>query len=247
MGLWSSATSRRERPGWECPPDRSGQESSHDQRRPLRRPRAHSTPRSQPRVEAGIAALFAATSFVDGPPVADFEREYAAHRGRPLRRRREPGTDALELALRRLRVSGPGGERSCSPPTASIATAGAGPDRCDTRARGLRRRPAAHRPRPGRGDDHRPHPGGGSRVPLRPARADGPPQGACDAAGVPLVEDAAQFLGRPAGRVRHATATVAATSLTRARTWVPPATRARSPPTTPPSPPRYDGCATTVR
>ena len=29
-------------------------------------------------VEAGIAAVFAATAFVDGPPVADFEHQYAS-------------------------------------------------------------------------------------------------------------------------------------------------------------------------
>ena len=60
-------------------------------------------------VEAGIAAVFAATAFVDGPPVAAFEQQYADFVGVDHCVGVANGTDALELALRAAGV-GPGGE-----------------------------------------------------------------------------------------------------------------------------------------
>lgn len=60
-------------------------------------------------VEAGIAAVFAATAFVDGPAVADFEQQYAEFVGTDHCVGVANGTDALELALRAAGV-GAGGE-----------------------------------------------------------------------------------------------------------------------------------------
>jgi dTDP-4-amino-4,6-dideoxygalactose transaminase len=60
-------------------------------------------------VEAGIAAVFAATAFVDGPPVADFEHQYASFVDVDHCVGVANGTDALELALRAAGV-GPEGE-----------------------------------------------------------------------------------------------------------------------------------------
>ncbi|GAA1935178.1 DegT/DnrJ/EryC1/StrS family aminotransferase [Nocardioides hwasunensis] len=163
-------------------------------------------------VEAGIAAVFAATSFVDGPPVADFEREYADFVGVDHCIGVGNGTDALELALRAAGV-GPGGE-VVIPANTFIATAeavsriGAVPVLVDI-------------------DDDRLliDPDGveaaitdrtqavvavhlfGQLAPMARLRA------ICDAAGVPLVEDAAQSQGaRLDGRGSGGLATVAATS-----------------------------------
>lgn len=72
-------------------------------------------------VEAGIAAVFAATAFVDGPPVADFEHRYAEFVGVDHCIGVGNGTDALELALRAAGV-GPGGE-VVVPANTFIATA----------------------------------------------------------------------------------------------------------------------------
>jgi dTDP-4-amino-4,6-dideoxygalactose transaminase len=72
-------------------------------------------------VEAGIAAVFAATAFVDGPPVADFERQYASFVDGDHCVGVANGTDALELALRAAGV-GPEGE-VVIPANTFIATA----------------------------------------------------------------------------------------------------------------------------
>lgn len=60
-------------------------------------------------VEAGIASVFATTAFVDGPAVADFELQYAEFVGVDHCVGVGNGTDALELALRAVGV-GAGGE-----------------------------------------------------------------------------------------------------------------------------------------
>ena len=72
-------------------------------------------------VEAGIAAVLAATAFVDGPPVADFEQQYAEFVGVDHCVGVANGTDALELALRAAGVA-PGGE-VVIPANTFIATA----------------------------------------------------------------------------------------------------------------------------
>ena len=72
-------------------------------------------------MEAGIAAVFAATAFVDGPPVADFEHQYAAFVDVDHCVGVANGTDALELALRAAGV-GPEGE-VVIPANTFIATA----------------------------------------------------------------------------------------------------------------------------
>ena len=72
-------------------------------------------------VEAGIAAVFAKTAFVDGPAVADFEQQYAEFVGVDHCIGVGNGTDALELALRAAGV-GPGGE-VVMPANTFIATA----------------------------------------------------------------------------------------------------------------------------
>jgi dTDP-4-amino-4,6-dideoxygalactose transaminase len=72
-------------------------------------------------VEAGIAAVFAATAFVDGPPVADFEHQYASFVDVDHCVGVANGTDALELALRAAGV-GPEGE-VVIPANTFIATA----------------------------------------------------------------------------------------------------------------------------
>ncbi|NUR29779.1 MAG: DegT/DnrJ/EryC1/StrS family aminotransferase [Catenulispora sp.] len=60
-------------------------------------------------VAAGFAEVLAATAFVGGPPVAAFEREYAAFGGVAHCVGVANGTDAVELALRAVGV-GPGDE-----------------------------------------------------------------------------------------------------------------------------------------
>lgn len=72
-------------------------------------------------VEAGIAAVFAATAFVDGPPVADFEHQYASFVDVDHCVGVANGTDALELALRAAGVR-PDGE-VVIPANTFIATA----------------------------------------------------------------------------------------------------------------------------
>ncbi|KQV77994.1 erythromycin biosynthesis sensory transduction protein eryC1 [Nocardioides sp. Root122] len=72
-------------------------------------------------VEAGLASVFAATAFVDGPAVGDFEQQYAEFVGVDHCIGVGNGTDALELALRAAGV-GPGGE-VVMPANTFIATA----------------------------------------------------------------------------------------------------------------------------
>jgi dTDP-4-amino-4,6-dideoxygalactose transaminase len=72
-------------------------------------------------VESGLASVFAATAFVDGPAVADFEQQYAELMGVQHCIGVANGTDALELALRAAGV-GPGGE-VVVPANTFIATA----------------------------------------------------------------------------------------------------------------------------
>ncbi len=126
-------------------------------------------------VEAGIARVFAATSFVDGPPVADFEQQYAAFIGVGHCVGVGNGTDALELALRAAGVE-PRGE-VVLPVNTFIATAeavsriGATPVVVDCDDDRLLIDPDLV----GRGD-HRPDPGSRRGPPVRPARADGPPR-----------------------------------------------------------------------
>ena len=163
-------------------------------------------------VEAGIAAVFAATAFVDGPPVADFEHQYASFVDVDHCVGVANGTDALELALRAAGV-GPEGE-VVIPANTFIATAeavsriGAVPVLVDC-------------------DDE--------RLLIDPDQVEGvitdrtqavvavhlfgqlaPVERlaqVCGDAGVPLVEDAAQSQGaRLAGRGAGALGTVAATS-----------------------------------
>ncbi|MCY7401615.1 MAG: DegT/DnrJ/EryC1/StrS family aminotransferase [Nocardioides sp.] len=72
-------------------------------------------------VEAGLAAVFSTTAFVDGPPVADFEQQYAEFVGVDHCIGVGNGTDALELALRAAGVRA-GGE-VVVPANTFIATA----------------------------------------------------------------------------------------------------------------------------
>ncbi|QSR32558.1 erythromycin biosynthesis sensory transduction protein eryC1 [Nocardioides sp. S5] len=72
-------------------------------------------------IEAGIAAVFATTAFVDGPPVAAFEQQYADFVGVDHCVGVANGTDAIELALRAAGVR-PGGE-VIVPANTFIATA----------------------------------------------------------------------------------------------------------------------------
>jgi dTDP-4-amino-4,6-dideoxygalactose transaminase len=60
-------------------------------------------------VRAGLEEVFATTAFVGGPQVAAFEQEYAAYVGARHCVGVANGTDALELAMRAVGV-GPGGE-----------------------------------------------------------------------------------------------------------------------------------------
>lgn len=154
-------------------------------------------------VRAGMEAVFAATAFVGGPQVTDFEREYAAFVGAAHCVGVANGTDALELALRAVGVR-PGGE-VVLPANTFIATAeavsriGATPVLVDVDAEhllidpdrvweALTRRTQAV-------------------VPVHLFGQVAPVEELlplCDAAGIPLVEDAAQAQGarrhgRPAG------------------------------------------------
>lgn len=163
-------------------------------------------------VEAGIASVLASTAFVDGPAVADFEQQYAEFVGVDHCVGVGNGTDALELALRAVGVR-PGGE-VVIPANTFIATAeavsriGAVPvvvdcddDRLlidpDQVAAAITDRTqavvAVHL--------------FGQLAPVERLAE------VCAAAGVPLVEDAAQSQGaRLAGRGAGGLGTVAATS-----------------------------------
>jgi dTDP-4-amino-4,6-dideoxygalactose transaminase len=163
-------------------------------------------------VEAGIAAVFATTAFVDGPAVADFEQAYAAFVGVEQCVGVGNGTDALELALRAAGV-GPGGE-VVMPANTFIATAeaasrmGAVPVPVDVDPDRLLVDPAAV--------DAAITPRTqavvavhlfGRLAPMAELAA------VCAAHGVPLVEDAAQSQGaRLGGRGSGGLATVGATS-----------------------------------
>ncbi|GIN05761.1 hypothetical protein Pve01_74190 [Planomonospora venezuelensis] len=163
-------------------------------------------------VEAGIAAVFAATAFVDGPPVADFEHQYASFVQVDHCVGVANGTDALELALRAAGV-GPGGE-VVIPANTFIATAeavsriGAVPVLVDCDDERLLIDPD----QVGRAITDRTravvavHLFGQLAPMERLAQV-------CGDAGVPLVEDAAQSQGaRLGGRGAGALGTVAATS-----------------------------------
>jgi dTDP-4-amino-4,6-dideoxygalactose transaminase len=163
-------------------------------------------------VEAGIASVFASTAFVDGPAVADFEQTYASFVGVDHCVGVGNGTDALELALRAVGV-GPGGG-VVLPANTFIATAeavsriGAVPVVVDCDDERLLIDPeqvaaaitgrtqavvAVHL--------------FGQLAPMERLAE------ICTAAGVPLVEDAAQSQGaRLAGRGAGGLGTVAATS-----------------------------------
>lgn len=163
-------------------------------------------------VEAGIASVLASTAFVDGPAVADFEQTYASFVGVDHCVGVGNGTDALELALRAVGV-GPGGE-VVIPANTFIATAeavsriGALPVVVDCDDERLLVDPeqvataitdrtqavvAVHL--------------FGQLAPVERLAE------VCAAAGVPLVEDAAQSQGaRLAGRGAGGLGTVAATS-----------------------------------
>lgn len=163
-------------------------------------------------VEAGIAAVFSATAFVDGPPVADFEQQYAEFAGVDHCVGVGNGTDALELALRAAGV-GPGGE-VVIPANTFVATAeavsriGAVPVPVDVDDDRLLIDPAAAEAAV---SDRTQavvavHLFGQLAPMARLAEI-------CDAAGVLLVEDAAQSQGaRQAGRGSGGLAAVGATS-----------------------------------
>lgn len=163
-------------------------------------------------VEAGLASVFAATAFVDGPAVADFEHQYASFVGVEHCVGVANGTDALELALRAAGVRA-GGE-VIVPANTFIATAeatsriGAVPVPVDVDDERLLIDPdlvgaaitertqavvAVHL--------------FGQLAPMARLKE------VCDAAGVPLVEDAAQSQGaRTAGGGSGGLATIGATS-----------------------------------
>ena len=65
-------------------------------------------------VEIGMKEVFAQTSFIGGPAVAEFEQAYAEFLGAGHCVGVANGTDALELALRSCGVR-PGGKSSCRP------------------------------------------------------------------------------------------------------------------------------------
>lgn len=163
-------------------------------------------------VEGGIASVFSATAFVDGPPVADFEKQYAEFTGVDHCVGVGNGTDALELALRAVGV-GPGGE-VVIPANTFVATAeavsriGAVPVPVDVDDQRLLVDPAAVES--AFTDRTRAvvavHLFGQLAPMARLTEV-------CDAAGVALVEDAAQSQGaRHAGRGSGGLAAAGATS-----------------------------------
>lgn len=72
-------------------------------------------------VKAGLAAVFANTSFIGGAPVAEFETSYAAFLGAGHCIGASNGTDALELALRGAGITT--GDEVILPANTFIATA----------------------------------------------------------------------------------------------------------------------------
>jgi len=149
-------------------------------------------------IAPGLAEVFAGTAFVGGPRVADFERAYARFVGVEHCVGAGNGTDALELALRAVDV-GPGSE-VVLPANTFIATAeavsriGAVPVVVDVDPHHLCVDPAAVEaalsPRTSAVVAVHLY---GRLAPVDALRA------ACEPAGVPLVEDAAQSQGaRPA-------------------------------------------------
>ena len=163
-------------------------------------------------VRAGLDALFATTSFVGGPPVDEFEREYASFLGIQACVGVANGTDALELAFRAVGVSA-GGE-VILPANTFIATAeavsriGATPVLVDADPTYLLIDPAqveaALTPRT---QAIAPVHLFGQVAPVEELAL------IADRIGVPVVEDAAQAQGaRRNGRAAGALGTVAATS-----------------------------------
>ncbi|MEV6861555.1 DegT/DnrJ/EryC1/StrS family aminotransferase [Streptosporangium subroseum] len=139
-------------------------------------------------VTAGFARVMANTTFVKGPEVAAFEQEYAAFCGAAHCVGLANGTDAVELALRAVGV-GPG-SKVVIPANTFVATAGAvtrigaRPVLCDVSPGSLLMDPAAI-------------PSGADAI--VPVHLYGRPAPMADilraAAGVPVVEDAAQSHG----------------------------------------------------
>lgn len=162
-------------------------------------------------VRAGLDAVFAATAFVGGPDVAAFEREYAALVDVDHCVGVANGTDAVELALRAVGVEA-GGE-VILPANTFIATAeavsriGAVPVPVDVDPRHLLIDPTAV--------ERAFTPRTQAVVPVHLYGQCAPVDHLtyiCAAAGVPLVEDAAQaqgalHRGRPAGGLGRAAAT----------------------------------------
>ena len=162
-------------------------------------------------VRAGLDAVFAATAFVGGPDVAAFEREYAALVDVDHCVGVANGTDAVELALRAVGVEA-GGE-VILPANTFIATAeavsriGAIPVPVDVDPRHLLIDPTAV--------ERAFTPRTQAVVPVHLYGQCAPVDHLtyiCAAAGVPLVEDAAQaqgalHRGRPAGALGRAAAT----------------------------------------
>ena len=163
-------------------------------------------------VQGGIASVFSSTAFVDGPPVADFERQYAEFVGVENCIGVANGTDALELALRAAGV-GPNGE-VVIPANTFVATAeavsriGAVPVPVDVDDQRLLIDPAAVRAAiTDRTQAVVAVHLFGQLAPMERLA------GLCDAAGVVLVEDAAQSQGaRHAGRGSGGLSLVGATS-----------------------------------
>lgn len=72
-------------------------------------------------IEAGLRRVIAATAFVDGPEVAEFEREWAAYCGVAQCVSVGNGTDAIELGLRAAGIGR--GHEVIVPANTFIATA----------------------------------------------------------------------------------------------------------------------------
>jgi dTDP-4-amino-4,6-dideoxygalactose transaminase len=163
-------------------------------------------------VRIGLDEVFATTAFVGGPQVAAFEQEYAAFVGARHCIGVANGTDALELAMRAVGVR-PGGE-VILPANTFIATAeavsriGATPVLVDVDPEHLLIDPdAVEDALTGRTEAVVPVHLYGQMAPLDRLLP------VCRAAGVPLVEDAAQAQGaRRDGHAAGSWGTVAATS-----------------------------------
>lgn len=140
-------------------------------------------------VQAGWAEVLAATSFIQGPPVAAFEQEFAAYSGRRHCLGVANGTDALEVAFRALGV-GPG-STVVLPANTFVATAFAA-TRCGARLRLVDVDPATLLLDPELLDAR----GADLVVPVHLYGQVAPMEAVLDAAdGVPVVEDAAQAQG----------------------------------------------------